>query len=249
MKYFLPFALVFFLIGASNTHAQDLHFPGYAPSVSVSAPVTKKLDLNFLAASKVRSGTHTVKGIQYNPLLLELYTQALVTIKLNNQWQLGSGYGFQRNNPFRDEWRNEHRLVQQVQFIIPGKHLKFYQRARFEERWFNYPDNPSSFGTRARYQAGLIKPFKKTYWQLNNEIYFITSGPRNALIAENWIYTGYGFPVKSLGRLETGVGINSVVRNSSKDVLHLYLFQLAWSYTLPSKHKKEMHPVMQERHF
>lgn len=140
-------------------------------------------------------------------------------------------------------------MVQQVQLIVAGKKLKFYQRARLEQRWFSYPANHDAFGTRARYQAGLIRPFKKTYWQINNEIYFITSGPRNALLAENWIYTGYGFPVKSFGRLETGVGINSVVRNSNKDVLHLYLVQLAWSYTIPSKHKREMHPVMQERHF
>ncbi len=140
-------------------------------------------------------------------------------------------------------------MVQQVQLIVAGKKLKFYQRARLEQRWFSYPANHDAFGTRARYQAGLIRPFKKTYWQINNEIYFITSGPHNSVIAENWIYTGYGFPVKSFGRLETGVGINSVVRNSNKDVLHLYLVQLAWSYTIPSKHKREMHPVMQERHF
>lgn len=249
MKNLLPAFIVFFLFLKETLKAQDLHFPGYAPSLSVSYTINTKTDINFLTAFKVREGNYTVKSVEYNPLLLEIYSQLLATYKLNKHWQIGGGYGFQRNNPFRDDRRNEHRLVQQVQFIVPGKKLKFYQRARLEERWFSYPNNPSAFGTRARYQVGLIRSFKKTYWQINNEIYFITSGPRNALVAENWIYTGYGFPVKSLGRLETGVGINSVVRNTNKDVLHLYLFQLAWSYTIPTKHKRETLPVMQERHF
>lgn len=249
MKNLLLLSITVYLFGKETIRAQDLHFPGYAPSLSVSYAFNKKMDINFLAATKVREGNYTIKSVDYNPLLLEIYSQLLASYKLNKHWQIGGGYGFQRNNPFRDNWRNEHRLVQQVQFIVPGKKLKFYQRARLEERWFSYPANPSAFGTRVRYQAGLIRPFKKTYWQINNEIYFITSGPRNAVIAENWIYTGYGFPIKSLGRLETGVGINSITRNINKDVLHLYLVQLAWSYTIPSKHKREMHPVMHERHF
>ena len=235
---------------ACNLYSQDLNFPGIAPSVSLTVHL-KTVDLNFLSASKFRNGYHTVKDIEYEPRWLEIYTQALVSHKLSDHWQVGAGYGFQRNNPLRDDWRNEHRLVQQLIYTIPGYKFKFNNRFRFEERWFSYPTSSNAFGTRARYQAGIVKQLndKMVYWQLNNELYAVTSGPRNSFISENWLYTGIGFPVKGLGHFETGVGYNSVVRHTNKDLMSLILLQVNWSFIVPSKMKMEMHPAMHARQF
>jgi hypothetical protein len=229
--------------------SQDLNFPGLAPSVAVTLH-QKKFDFNFLTASKTREGSHTVKGVDYERRFLEIYTQALVSHKLNERWQIAAAYGFQRNNPFRDDWRNEHRLVQQVTYTVSGKKIKFNNRFRFEERWFSFPTEPGRFSTRARYQAGIVKQINKNlYWQVNNEIYAITSGRRFSLIAENWLYTGMGFPVKSFGHFETGIGYNSVTRNAEKDLMSLILLQVNWSFVIPSKMKMQMHPVMHSRQF
>jgi hypothetical protein len=97
----------------------------------------------------------------------------------------------------------------------------------------------------------LIKKLNRNnvYWQINDELYAITSGPGNSFLSENWIYTGIGFPIKSLGHWETGFGYNSVVRNTNKDLLNLLLLQVSWSYIFPSAKMKTMHPVMHSRHF
>ncbi|MEP6844791.1 MAG: DUF2490 domain-containing protein [Panacibacter sp.] len=246
------FSVFIFLTAASHVgYSQDLNFPGIAPALSLSDVLNKKLDINLLAVSKIRVGQHIVKDIKYDPQVSEIYTQVLLSYKIDQHWQIGGGYGFQRNNPFQDNWRNEHRLVQQASFNNHGIKLQFYNRFRFEERWFSYPTAPNQSGTRARYKAGLIKKLKgdNVYWQINDEVYAITSGPKNAFISENWIYTGFGFPVKPLGRFETGIGYNTVVRNSNKDLLNLLLLQVSWSFIFPSAKMKTMNPVMHSRHF
>ncbi len=246
-KLFILLFIGFFT--SRKINSQNLNFPGLAPSVSFTAH-QKNFDLNFLAASKTKQGHHTVKNVEYEPRFLEIYSQALVSLKWNRRWIIAAGYGFQRNNPFRDDWRNEHRLVQQAMYSVPGNKIRFNNRLRFEERWFSYPDAPGNFSTRARYQAGMVRQFnKKLYWQLNNEIYAITSGRRHSFISENWLYTGVGIPVKGFGHIETGVGYNTVVRNSMKERLNLVLLQVNWSFVLPSKMKTEMHPVMHGRNF
>jgi hypothetical protein len=232
-------------------YAQDLNFPGTAPSLSFTAVINKKIDANLLAATKIRLGNHVVKDVYYRQQLLEIYSQALLNYKLNKYWQVSAGFGFQRNNPFEGNWRNEHRLVQQVLLVVPLQKSKFINRFRFEERWFSFPDASASFGTRARYQLGYVKQLKGSmvYWQVNNEVYAITSGSRNAFVSENWLYTGIGFGTGRFGHFETGAGYNSVIRNSRKEWSSLILLQLAWSYVVPVKHKKEMHPAVHSRHF
>jgi Protein of unknown function (DUF2490) len=129
--------------------------------------------------------------------------------------------------------------------------LSFYNRFRFEERWFSYPDAPNQFATRARYQAGLLEKIKKNgfYWQINDEVYCIPSRSRNSFISENWIYSGIGFPFEPVGHLETGIGYNTVVRNYNKDLQNLLLLQISWSFIFPSGKMKTMNAVMHSRHF
>jgi hypothetical protein len=242
--------LIIFL-SVSGVNGQNLNFPGAAPSLSLSAVISEKLDINWLAASKIRWGSQLINETYFPQEVLEIYSQALLSYKLSNYWQVSSGYGYQRNNPFNGNWRNEHRLVQQVLYSIPFGKDKFLNRLRFEERWFSYPDTLNEFGTRARFQFGYIKQLRgnMVYWQINNEIYATTSGPRNAIISENWIYSGVGFSIKSIGHFETGVGLNSVVRNKKREWNNLLLLQVAWSYVIAKKRKEEMHPAIHSRHF
>lgn len=246
------FFLLLLLI--SITHrifSQNLNFSGTAPALSFTSVPAKKLEINFLVTSKVRVGDYNIKEEQYNTKILEIYSQVLATYKIDKHFQTGVGYGFQRNNPFDNNWRNEHRLVQQVMYATAKEPFKFYNRFGLKRDGFSYPTAQNEFGTRARYLAGIIKKLdkKNTYWQLNEEIYAITSGRKNAFIAENWIYTGIGFGVKPLGRLETGIGYNTVVRNADKDIMSLLLLQVNWSYIIPSQKMTTMHPVMHSRNF
>lgn len=249
--YFLKsisIAFLLFLLFAKTVQSQDQNFPGFAPSLSFTNTLNSRFDLNVLATSKIRLGEQ-IKNEKYSPQVLEIYSQALVSYMINKHWHIGTGYGFQRNNPFLDNWRNEHRLVQQAMYVTHFNRSMLYNRFRFEERWFSFPGASNEFATRARYQIGFARELsKKAYWQLNEEAYFIPSAYRNALFSENWVYGGIGFKLKPIGNIETGLGYNSVARNIN-DFTNYLLLQVAWSYTIKSRDNNMMSVIMHNQHF
>lgn len=241
-------SLLSFLFGL-KVAAQDQNFPGVSPSLSFTASLNSKFDVNVLATSKIRLGEKTIKDEIYAPQVLEIYSQALATYAINRHWHIGAGYGFQRNNPFLNNWRNEHRLVQQAQYVTHFSRSMLYNRFRFEERWFSFPNAVNEFATRVRYQAGFATELSKNaYWQINEEAYFIPSAYRNALFSENWFYSGIGFKLNPIGNIETGIGYNAVARNTN-DFTNYLLLQVAWSYTIKSHDNSMMSVIMHNRHF
>jgi hypothetical protein len=231
-------------------HAQDLNFPGISPSISVSAAIDSRFNINVLTASKIRLGERTIKEEKYSNQILEVYSQALLSYQPNKNLQVGFAYGFQRNNPFLHDWRNEHRLVQQFNLITHFNQSMLYNRLRFEERWFSFPTTANEFAARVRYQLGFATPLSShIYWQINEEAYIIPSSYRNAFFSENWIYSGIGFKTKYLGSFETGLGCNSIAKNSKGDFTNYFLLQLAWSYLIKSHNNDIMAPIMHNRHF
>jgi hypothetical protein len=230
--------------------AQNRNFSGIASSLSVSDELNKKLDLNILATSKSRLGNKKIKGVFYSPQTIDIYAQALVSYKIDKHWRLGAGYGFQRNNPFLDNWRNEHRLVQQVNYFLRIKPWMFYSRLRVEERWFSFPNSPQRFSTRIRCQTGFAVPFSEDlYWQLYEEAYFSPSRYTAALFSENWAYTGIGIGTKSVGHFEAGLGYNSVALDSKGNFTNYLLFQAGWNCLIRSHDKKKMSPVIHNMNF
>ncbi len=203
-----------------------------------------------MTASKIRTPGKTIKEETYSTQVLQIYVQALLSYHLNRHWYVGAGYGFQRTNPFLDNWRNEHRLVQQVNYIFHINRSIIFNRLRFEERFFSYPHSAGQLGTRARWQAGFATPFSKnSYWQINDEAYVIPSGPRNSYFSENRVYSGVGFRTKYIGQFETGIGYNSIVRNSKKDFTNYLLLQVAWSYKIHAREKNAMNAIIHNRQF
>src|SRR5258706_1377785 len=187
---FLPAAIALF-IAAGSLYAQDLDFPGVAPFVILTASLSKKIDLNAVALSKIRVGEHTIDGVKYDPGPLQFYSHVIFSYKITGHWQAGAGFAFQRNNPFSDDWKNDYRFLQQVVYSLRGSKWKLNNRLRLEERWFRFPGAPGSFGTRVKQQIAFTRQLKgeKFYWQVVNELYAIPSGPRNSSISEDWCYT------------------------------------------------------------
>lgn len=240
-KFTLLLVLVITIVfETNNLYCQDLNFPGISPSIMASIALSSRFDLNLLTTSKIRLGDHTIKGEHYPSQLLQNFTLAVLSYKLTRHWSTGGGYGFEVNNPFLDTWRTNQRLIQQVQYTITGTKTRFTNRLRFEERWFRYHYDPPAFGTRARYQIGFNQKLnaKSLYWQITNELYATTSGPRNALISEDWFYSCIGLPIKSSAHFEAGFGFDSTVRDTEHDLNNLFMFQFQLNFMIGSSHKK-----------
>jgi Protein of unknown function (DUF2490) len=228
----LPAAILPF-IAAVSLYGQNVYFPGAVPFIALSASVSKKLDLSVLALSKIRIGDYEIRSVKYEPGPTQFYSHAILSYKLTPHWQMGGGFAFQRNDPFRSDWKNDYRVVEQFIYSLAGAKWKLNNRLKIEERWFYYPDGSSNFGTRIRCQPTFMQQLNgwKVYWEVYDELYAIPSGPRNSFISENWFYTGIGFTASPSNRLDTGFGFNSVVMNTHHDLNSLCMLQVMWNHT------------------
>jgi hypothetical protein len=95
MKNLLLFFVAVLLFSKENINAQDLYFGSAAPSVSITETLKNHLDINLLSVSKIRLGNYDIKQVQYRSQVLELYSQLLLSYKINAHWQIAGGYGFQ----------------------------------------------------------------------------------------------------------------------------------------------------------
>jgi Protein of unknown function (DUF2490) len=237
---FIPFGL----------DAQNVNQVGFLPVVSHTF-VAPKVDVNILGASKISANHQRVQGVLYPASILEIYFQVQASLKLKPNLIVSGSYGFQRNNPFRENHTNEHRLGQQLIWIIRIKESHLYQRFRFEERFILNDNQPHyQFGTRGRYQVGFNHNVGSSNYFINlsNETFAILSGPRNAILSENISYVGIGKKAK-IGNIEIGLVYNTIVRNEDYDLRNLVLFQVMWSSSMSRMKEKRENITLHMRHF
>jgi hypothetical protein len=248
LYYCLLIAFYFSLAG--KLIAQNKTENGVASSFSINAAINHKFNLNLLSTSKFAIEENEEKNNKYQPIILEIYGQALLSYSINKNWRMGVGYGFQRNNPFLDNWRNEHRLAEQVMYSQMNKNGMWYSRLRFEERWFSFADQSKDFVSRTRWQVGFAVPIisENIYWQINDEVFFTSHGISNTYFSENWAYSGIGFSMKNYGHIETGIGYDTNIDNNGRK-LSLLLLQVAWSWIIHPRNENRMNMIISNRHF
>lgn len=230
--------------------AQDINQLGFLPILSHTL-VAPKLDVNIFGVSKITAFDQAVGGSLYPASVLEVYFQLQASLKLKNNITISSSLGFQRNNPFRDSYINEHRLGQQLVWAIKLREGHLYQRFRIEERLIQNSDHQDyQLGTRSRYQLGLVHNFGASpyFINLSNEIFAIPSGTRNSFLSENIAYAGIGRKAK-IGNIEVGIAYNTIVRNPNHDLRNLLLLQLMLSSSSTRMKEKKESIMLHMRHF
>jgi hypothetical protein len=250
-KHIKEFKFLFWLlIIPLDLAAQNLNQSGFLPVLSHTF-VTSKLDVNILGVSKISTTNQTAGGVLFPASTLEVYFQLQASLKLKNNITISGSYGFQRNNPFSDNYVNEHRLGQQLIWVTNLTKSHLYQRFRYEERLIESSDHQSyQFGTRGRYQIGLNHNLGTSNYFINfsNEIFVIPTGPRNAFVPENIAYIGIGRKAR-VSNIEIGLFYNTIVRNSNHDLRNLLLLQIMWSSTMTRMKEKKDNVTHHMRHF
>lgn len=241
--------LFWFIVIPFVLDAQNINQVGFLPILTHTF-VAPKWDVSILGASKISANSQSVEGVVYPASILEVYFQLQASRKLTSNVVVSGSYGYQRNNPFRENYTNEHRLGQQLIWVVSSKKGHFYQRFRAEERFIQDKSHQYyQFGTRARYQVGLTRDFGSSHFiNLSNEIFAIPSGPKNAFLSENIFYLGIGRKVKK-GNIEVGIVFNTIVRNNDHDLRNLLLLQLLWSGSMTRMKEKKENVTLHMRHF
>jgi hypothetical protein len=231
----LPILCLFIAINYS-IWAQSISFFGALPAINLTARLTEKCNFNMFASTTIDAFTREIDGINYPSSDLQLYLQPSIVYNPTKQINFSFSYTYQRNNPFRTIFVNEHRLWQQAMFIKNLNKGKLTNRFRFEERFIeNKLTEHYPLSTRLRYQIGYTVPLKrkqketsKIYFNTYNEFYFSLSGQKNAFYSENWSYAGVGFNLSHYNKIELGYLFQTFVRNPAKDLRFLNLIQVTW---------------------
>ena len=234
MRKVLVFVVIYLFGG--NYYAQDLSFKGTLFALNQTGPLTKKWNYNVFVSTTLDAFSQTVNSVNYPASDLQLYVQPSLIYVHTSNLNFSGSYTYQRNNPLRSNFSNEHRLWQQVIFSIPFTIGKLTNRLRYEERFIqNRITGLYPFSSRLRYQLGYNRPLQgksidlnEFYLNMYNECYFSLVGAKNSTYSENWTYAGIGYDLGKMGRLELGYLYQVYVRNPAKDLRFLNLIQLMW---------------------
>lgn len=216
--------------------AQNLTFFGFLPAINLTGNFGNKFSVNLFSSTTVDAVSERISGIEYPATDLQFYLQPSLIYVHSPALNFAASYTYQRNNPFQENFVNEHRLWQQAIYSLPVGAGRLNQRARVEERFIeNRLTNTYPYFTRARYQIAFNRPLQgrtldvhEFYMNMYNEFYFSLTGAKNATFSENWTYGGIGYELGSVGRLEVGYLLQTAVRNAQKDLRFLQLAQVMW---------------------
>lgn len=230
-------ALIIVLIFVCNIgFSQNLTFYGLLPAINQTGRISEKVNYNLFISTTIDAFDEKINSVEYPATDLQFYLQPSIIYVHSPNLNFTGSYTYQRNNPFNGNFVNEHRLWQQVIFSLPISSGRLTNRFRFEERFIeNKVTGEYPFSTRARYQVGFNIPLQgrtldkhEFYFNTYNEFYFSLTGAKNATYSENWTYTGCGYDLGKMGRLELGYLFQVAVRNAQQDLRFLNLAQVMW---------------------
>ena len=140
--------------------------------------------------------------------------------KLNDHVKLYQGYDW--FTTYRDEFRSEHRLWQQIEWSKQYDHYKHFAWLRLEERFLEDADT----ALRARLRLGVAIPLAKDYkWSLELfeesfvHLYSVSNGPE-AGFDQNWFYAGLAHKLNDNAKLSVGYILNLLAREPDNQIQH-----------------------------
>jgi hypothetical protein len=234
MKTVVVFIL---LMHANISRAGDANLFGVLPAISQTGRITDVFDYNLFAATAINATDRTVNGRRFPARDILSYFQPSLIYKYSPHLNFAVAYVYQRTRPFNNDSANENRVFQQAIFSFPLSRGNLYQRVRFEERFItNTRTHETPLSTRLRYMVGYRLPLQgerldpgEFYFNAYNEFYFSTSGQRNAIYSDDWVYGGIGYSTEGAGNIEIGPLLQTSVIDTQGHRQNLFLLQVLWS--------------------
>lgn len=223
--------LCLFCFSGLTTFAQNTNYLGLFPTIDHSADLSKRFGYNVYIFDAIKPYSNSIDSVVDDARSLYFYTEAGLSYKISPRLSFTASYVYERQNPFRDNYRNEHRTFQQLTLKLPLRSASLKQRLRFDERFIeNRISGNTSFSSRLRYLIGFTIPLKrdKTYFMAYTEAFMNTTPGAKYLYDENWSAAQIGFRLSERSNLETGLLYVGWIQNSQKEWLNQYYLQVTW---------------------
>lgn len=221
----------------SNFHlsAQNINYFGLFPTIDHSGKLSERWSYNVYLFDAIKPYNSTENNIRDESRSFFIYGEGGISYQLTPNWSITSAYVFERQNPFKNYWRNEHRVFQQLTYKTQIRKGEGKFRIRFDERFKRRSfEDKASFSHRARVLFGYkMKVLNDKYYLLMySECFFNTTKASKHFFEENWSAFQLGIPINDLSSLEIGPLYVGWVNNVQKDWLHQFYLQLTWATSL-----------------
>lgn len=226
-------AMLPLLMLPAKGQAQDRRFFTLFPGISVSAPLTGKVELNLSSYIQYNAFSMEHQGTDF-PAAINYYDVQLGGVfKPGQRLHYAAAWYFRNTDPGRSSSSAENRFWQQVTILSRLDNLRLRNRFRLEERLITRKGQAEPLRWRFRYQTGLEVPLqgektdiKEFYLTLLNEAYFSLNKPRPAFWGENWVSAILGYRISAKSRLESGPVWQMQIRNAAGDQTHSFHLQV-----------------------
>ncbi len=226
---YTAFMFVFTLNGIS----QNRFFFTFFPGISLTTPIAGKLDLNLNSSAQYNTIGNKYED-KWFPAAFNYFDFQLSGIyKYNQSLQFSAAWYYRQTSPGTSASFIENRFWQQITIISRVENFRLRNRIRIEERLISRNGETDLLRWRLRYLAGIEIPLqgektdvREFYFNISNEAYFNLNKPRNTIYSENWLSGILGYRLSQLNRLEAGPVWQAQIRNSVKDLNHLFHLQV-----------------------
>lgn len=238
------YLIICLLIGSfTKAFAQNVRLPSVMPTISVTLPITKKLDFNFTTFLVANVTNERVKDISYPAQGRLMLIQPSLVYRFSPNLNVAASWAYIIANPLSTSYNNISCPWQQVTYSHRLGGGRVWHRLRFEGLFVQKNrTNVWPFSSRFRYQIGFIMPIQGStletnefYVNANHESFINTSGKNITTFSENWNYVGVGYTISERSKLEVGFMNMSRIRNLAFDNLVYNSLQVSYFVNLFSK--------------
>lgn len=220
--------------------AQSVNYIGVFPTIDHSGKLHNKWSYNAYVFGANKPYTSTELGINDEARFLAFYLETGLTYHFSEKLSFSNAYVYERQNPFKDYYRNENRLFQQFTLQLPiTEKLKLKQRFRFDERFVqNRMTEKTNFTHRLRYLVGLSYDISEKLYAFGySEVFFNTSN--DFLYEENWSALQLGYNINDNNALEAGFLYVGWITNTETNAWLNHSFaQITWVSKLDFRKSK-----------
>ena len=222
--------------------AQSSGSIGVFPTIDHSGTLSSKwaYSLYYFAAADLYH-SRSADGSRPKAVVSALYAENAIHYKLRPSFALTGSYVYERQKPFGDSYRNEHRYYVQGTYVHQEGSTTFKHRLRYDGRFIqNRLTDIWPYTSRIRYLFGVKKPLGNSlvYVSAYNELFFNTFKNDNVLYAEYWADADFGFKTGKNSSLEVGPLYIFWVNNPQYDLTNFAYLQLAWVSQVDLSKKK-----------
>lgn len=214
------------LLFCTLSPAQDITIGGIFPTIDHSGKLSKRWSYN----SYLFGALKPYQSSEGNARPLYFYGEFGISYLLANNLWLTASYVYEKQEPSKDIARNEHRLFQQLTYVLPLNRFNIKQRLRFDERFIEDTGRDQyEFSHRIRYLLGATYDLSEAFYLMSyTEFFFNTTSGASFQFNENWSAFQLGYKFNQKSSIEFGYLYVGWIYNNQNDWFNQNYLQMTW---------------------